>query len=244
MTQIVEHNDVDISQLFNWGRVFILEDSEGKELAMVYMKLLGDADSNRARVYALRKSGELRKALHDETSGERLALIHPIEELENEHLINYAITFSLREIQNRAIKEVTIPKPKQPKSNASLSKLEKYQKELDEWPERLNKELNAFIKKEVDKLRKELSTLSREQLYKRYVQSLIDEFCEQEAVRAHRDMQVYLGCFKDDEYKERFFSSFEEFDNLDTKYKEDFRAAFDKIEVSPHDLKKLREATL
>jgi hypothetical protein len=56
-------------------------------------------------------------------------------------------------------------------------------------------------------------------------------------------MELYLGCYKDDGYKERFFSSFEEYDNLDTQVKADFRAAYEKLDMRADELKKLREAT-
>ncbi len=56
-------------------------------------------------------------------------------------------------------------------------------------------------------------------------------------------MELYLGCYKDPDYVERFFSSFEQYDNLDSKIKSDFRAAYDKLDVRMEDIKKLREAT-
>lgn len=239
----LEKNDVDINRLFTWGRVFEVVNSENEVEALVYMRLLGDADSNRARVYALRKSAELRKKLWDENDVERLIYIKTLDELERVDIINYIALFSLREINKRSLEEVSIPRPKQPKSNAALSKLEKYQQELDEYPTKLKKALQDFQKKEVEKLKKSLETESTETLYKKYVRTLIDEFCEQEALRAYRDYEIYLGCYKDDNYKEKFFSSFEEYDNLDTEVKQNFRAAYDKLSIGMDELKKLREAT-
>lgn len=239
----LEKNDVDISRLFTWGRVFEVVNSDNEIEALVYMRLLGDADANRARVYALRKSAELRKMLLDENNVERLIYIKDPNELERQDLVNYIALFSMREINKQALQEVSVPRPKQPKSNAALSKLEKYQHELDEYPAKLKKALMDFQKKEVEKLKKNLETESTESLYKKYVRTLIDEFCEQEAARAYRDYEVYLGCYKDDNYKERFFSTFEEYDNLDTEIKNSFRAAYDKLSIGMDELKKLREAT-
>jgi hypothetical protein len=239
----LEKNDVDISKLFDWGRVFEVVNPEGEVEALVYMKLLGDADSNRARVYALRKSAELRKSLWDESNTERWIYLKSIYELEHEDLINYIVFFSMRDINNRALKEVSVPRPKQPKSNAPLAKLEKFQKELDSYPDQLGKALVEFKQKEVEKMKTFLQTEDKEVLYKKYVKALIDEFCEQEAMKAYRDYEVYLGCFKDDSYKVRFFASFEDYDNLDTQIKNDFRAAYDTISIGTDQLKKLREAT-
>jgi hypothetical protein len=225
----VEKNDVDISRLFNWGKVFEITNSSGESEALVYMKLLGDADVNRARVYALRKSAEMRKELSDPNSDIRWATIRQIDVLSEEDLVNYILIFSMREITNDALRTVDIPSPKPPKSNSKLATLEKYQKEVDEYPAKKADAVNKYIQKEVEKLKKFLLSETKEVLYKKYVNTLIDEFCEREALKAYGDMECYLGCFKDDEYKEHFFSSFEEFDNLDEKQKVE--------------LKKLREAT-
>jgi len=238
-----EKNDVDISKLFYWGKVFDLLNSSGESEALVYMKLLGDADVNRARVYALRKSAELRKQLSDTDSDIRWAVIRQMDAMEVQDIINYILVFSMREITNGALKSVDIPLPKPPKSNASLAKMEKFQKEVDEYPTKRADAINKVIQKEVMKLTKYLETESKETLYRKYVNTLIDEFCEREAMNSYNDMEIYLGCFKDDEYKEHFFASFEEYDNLDGNQKAEFKKAYSQLGVGMDDLKKLREAT-
>ncbi len=239
-----EKNDVDINRLFSWGRVYQVVNSKGEVEADVYMRLLGDADANRARVYALRESAELRKKLLDLNGVERMIYIKDIEELEREDLVNYIVFFSMRDITNRAIREVKVPAPKIPKSNASLAKMEKYQKEVDEHQPKLRKAIDEFVKKEVDALKKSVESDTKEILYRKYSRGLTDEFCEQRALAAYRDMEIYLGCYKDDDYSERFFDSFEQFDNLDSKVKADFRSAYETLDMKTEELKKLREATL
>jgi hypothetical protein len=238
-----EKNDVDISKLFKWGKTFEVLNGDGKVEGVVYMKLLGDADVNRARVYALRKSAELRKELSNPDSDLRWATIQQMDVMTQEDIANYVLVFSMRDITNNALREVDIPLPKAPKSNASLAKLEKYQQEVDEYPTKRSEAVNKIIQKEVDKLKKMLMSTPKEELYKQYVQTLINEFCEREALRAYADMEVYLGCFKDAEYKERAFNSFEDFDNMDEGNKKEFKKAYDALSVGMEDLKKLREAT-
>src|SRR5574339_958829 len=104
MSDVVEKQDVDISKIFQWGRVFEVIDptKDDESLAFVYMKLLGDADLGRARVYALRKRAELRRKLKDENSDERIAWVRSIDEVTNEDLINLIIIFSGRDIANDA----------------------------------------------------------------------------------------------------------------------------------------------
>lgn len=239
----VEKNDVDISKLFTWGRVYEVVDSKGEVEALIYMKLLGDADVNRARVHALRKSADLRRKLQDPDSDERLMYIHDIDEMTKEDIANFIVIFTMRGIREQAFKEVTVAKPKQPKSNASLEKLEKYQQEVDAWPEKFSTAIQNYIQKEVEKTKKLLQSEDKEVLYKKYLDTLVKEFCEQEAIKAYSDMEIFLGCFRDDEYKERWFESFDDYDNLDSKIKADFRAAYNRISIGMDELKKLREAT-
>lgn len=239
----VEKNDVDISKLFIWGKKFeIVGEDEGTQ-AVVYMRLLGDADVNRARVHALRKSRELRLKLLDPNSDERTLYLQTPDELTEEDLHNYIVMFSMREITSNAYKEVRVERPKPPKSNASLKKMEEYQHQIDLYSGKVEVTIKEYIKKEVDKMREFLTKEDKETLYKRYVNSLIEEFCEQEALRAYKDMELYLGCYIDEDYKVRAWSTFEEFQNLPTEVINNFRAAYDTLEVKMDELKKLREAT-
>lgn len=240
---IVEKNDVDINKLFTWGRVFEVAGDSGEAEALVYMRLLGDADVNRARVYALRESANLRKRMNDPESDEHMIYVKEIDEFEKEDIINYIVMFSMRAITNLAIKEVKIPNPKQPKADAGLEEMEEFQKSIDEFPDKLHKATEEYMVKEVSKLRKSLEPKDKEELYKEYKRALIDEFCEQKAYQAYKDMEIYLGCYKDDSYKEKFFESLEQYLNLDINIKASFRTAYDKLEMSMNDLKKLRQAT-
>lgn len=240
---IVEKNDVDISKLFIWGKKFEVEDAEENTLATVYMRLPGDADLNRTRVYALRKSQELRKKLRDVNSEERLLYVKDKEELGKDELVSMVIALSMREINNRALREVKITRPKQPKSDADLERMEKYQAEVDAYPQKRRDAVEKFIKGEVEKLKAALDSRNEDELYKMYVRLIIDEFCEQEAYRSYKDMETFLGCYSDENYTVRLWDSFEQFDNLPPEIKEQFRAAYDSLSIDMDDLKKLRAAT-
>lgn len=240
----VEKNDVDISKLFVWGTKYDIVNGKDEIEATVWMRILGDADVNKARVHALRKSFELRKKLKDADSVERLIYVREIDDMTEEELVNYIIAFSMRDIGNNAHKEVKVKRPTQPKSDASLEKMEKFQKEVDEYPGKVKEAINKYMQSEVEKLRKSFDGASKEALHKKYEKLLVEEFAEQEALNAYREMELYLGCYQDEEYKKKFFSSFEEYENTDSKVKSDFRAAYDRLDVRMDELKKLREATL
>lgn len=240
---IVEKNDVDINRLFTWGKKYVIKDMNDEVVYEVYMRLLGDADLNRTRVYALRKSQELRKKLRDVSSDERLLYIKDKEEMSKDELVYSVVSLSMREISNRAAKEVRIPSPKPPKSDAKLEKMEKYQKELDEFPNKYREATEKFIKAEVDKLKNALDTKNEDELYSMFVRSQIDEFCELEAFRAYREMELFLGCYKDPDYTQRVWDTFEQFENFDPNMKAELKAAYGTLEVRMDELKKLQEAT-
>lgn len=246
MSDVIEKNDVDISKLFGWGRVFEVVNPQTKEVdALVYMKLLGDADLGRARVYALRKSAELRRKLKDTNSDEYLAWVRDINEVEIQDLINLITVFSMRELSRNAREKVKIPTPKPPKTTAKLEKMEAFQKQVDDYPEKRAKVIEEAINKEVEILQKSLKEKDKEELYRQYVKMLVDEFCERMAIDAFEDYQTYLGCYIDDTYKSdaRFFKDFEDFDNLEPTVKTQFKDAYRSLDIELSELKKLRRAT-
>lgn len=250
MSDIVERSDVDISKIFGWGRVFEIEDpTTGEILSTIYMKLLGDADLNRARVFALRKSAELRRKLKDQNSDEHVAWIKDINELETDDIINLIVLFSGRELSKRAVEKVRIPTPKPPKSKAGLEKMERFQKEVDEYPAKKQKAIADQIEIEINTLRTSLNGKSKEELYRQYVNILTDEFCEREAIIAFEDYQTFLGCYTDNTYKIRWFRDdkdepdFEKFDNLEPTVKAQFKDAYRSLDIDISELKKLRRAT-
>jgi len=246
MSDVVERNDVDISKMFDWARVYeIVNPLDDSIVTLVYMKVLGDADLGRARVYALRKSSELRRKLKDLDSDERIGYIRDVNDLTKEELENLGVAYSSRELIQQARQSVKIPSPKAPPSNASLEKMEKFQKAVDEYPKKKHDLVLKATEDALNALRKELSERTMEDLYKHYVRLLIDELCEQEALRTFKDMQIFLGCYKSDDYKEdnRFFDSFEGFLNLEPIAKQRFKDAYDTLDVEMSELKKLRRAT-
>lgn len=236
-----EKNDVDVSKLFSWGKAFEIVGNDNV-VTVVFMRVLGDADINKARVHALRESAKLRRELRNPDSDEHLVAIKDIEDVTEDDLINLITLFSSRYITQNMWKNVKITYPKQPKTDAPLEELEKFQKEVDEYPSKREAAIKEAVEQEVIKLSKELKKKSKNELYKQYVSALTDELCEQKVLQAFREISTYLGCYKDDEYTERFFSSFDEFLNLETAQKMEFIGAYQTLEMSTEEIKKLREA--
>ena len=76
---------------------------------------------------------------------------------------------SNREILQNLYKRINIKKPKQPKSDAPLENLEKYQKEIDEFPAKREEHIRKEPEKEMKTLSASLKEKSEDELYKMYV---------------------------------------------------------------------------
>lgn len=234
---IVEKNDVDISKLFLWSRESTIVGLKDKEIK-VYLRLLGDADINRVRVMALRKSAELRKALRDPLSDESLAFIPDVVELEKPNMVEYIIIYTMRELTKRAMQEAVIPSPKEPGSDASTEKMEKFQKEVDEYPKVREKAIKDLLEKLVRDRRVELESKSEEELYKMFRNSLINELCEQELLQRFKEYSLLFGTFTNKKMTERFFQSFEDIDNLPSEIKAKLIEDYSLLEIEAENLKK------
>jgi hypothetical protein len=234
----VEKNDVSIAQLFYWSKKSAIADGHGNILAEIWIKLVGDADLNKARVFALRKSAELRAKLKESNSDERMAFIQDISVVEKENLVESLVGLSLRDVTRNAYKEISIPLPKEPDSDAPLEKQEKYQKDVDDYPKKREDAIRKYLQKKVDSMTKEFSALSDEELQKKYETLMINELCEQESFKKFKEMCVYFSIYKDKNFKNRMFKDFDEFDNISPEIKEKLMNEYTSLELDTDTLKK------
>jgi hypothetical protein len=239
-----ERNDVDISVLFKWGKKVDIYDVNNQVMLTCYLRLVGDADMNRARTFALRRSAELRKKLRDFDSDERIAYIAEKSAVSKEELVRYILLLENKSFAEEAYSTVKVVYPVEPATGASLEDQEEYQKKVDSFRDDLNKLVEAKVlelaKKEEDKL----MALKVDKLYERYEQLAINDMCETEMLNAFRDACVYSGSYKDENYKTRLFSSTSEFQELPNDIKKQFEAEYDSLEINMENLKKSPEATL
>jgi len=239
----VEKNDVDISRLFSWGTVFELVGPDDEVESLVYMRLVGDEDLNRSRVYALRKSAETRRKMKDETSDEYLAFIPSRDDLEDKSLVDLVALFSTREVTRKAVRTVALPVPKHPDEDASLEEMEKYQALIDNHSIEIEAKRLEYITNAIDELKVELTKHSPDELYKSYVSSIINEFCEQTSMQSFRESTTFYGTYADSKFTKRYFDTMDKLTNLPPDIKSQFISAYQSLEVSGEELKKLREVT-
>jgi hypothetical protein len=234
--QDIDKNDVNISALFRWGTEFEIDTPKGKK--PFWMRIVGDADLNRARVYGLRNSAELRRQLKDENSDERLALVPDFDVTDREKAVEIILLYKVTELTEIARKKLDLKYPKEPKSDAELEEHEEYQKEVDGWAVYVEKAITKSYNKEVGLEKKRLNKLSEDELLKVYYSTLINKLCENEMMRGFQDMCVYFASYKDAEYKNRLFANLEEFLDLPTEVKEQFYVFYTTLNLSTEELKK------
>lgn len=231
-----EKNDISISKLFQWFKNFSIN-YEGN-LLEGYIRLIGDAELNRARVFSLRKSRDLRTKLKDLDSDERLAYIAEQDAMEKEGLIEYTIFTMTSSLAQEIYKEISIPFPKEARSDSKLEKQESYQVEVDAYPAKFDAEFRKLLNKKLDKERERLTTLSVDELYKEYVTTAINYLCDMEVNSKFKEMSTFLGLYKDNTLLEPLFNSFDDFDNLPTDLKESLVSEYQSLEIGVEELKK------
>lgn len=235
--QSVDKNDVDVSKLFNWGKEFVLPLPNGKELKC-YIRVIGDEDLNKSRTYALRDSAKLRKRLKDPESSDRQALIPDLGETDKDRYIGILLAVRTPDIARDSRKEMDFPYPKELKSDANIEEMETYQEEVDTWPERFHAELLDIVEKKVEKYRKELEETPMDKIIGEYERLLIDKTCESEMMIKFEEYCTFFSIYKDPDYTERLFESFEQFSNLPRTIKDRFIQFYGSLDIDIEELKK------
>lgn len=233
-----EKNDVDISKLFNWNKKTVIFGVDGIETIELYMRLVGDADWNIARVKAMRASAELRRKLNNPESDEYLAYIPIQENIEKDSLIQMMLILDMPDIREEVIKSIDLSHPNEPGDNASLEELEQYQAEIDGYEEKRHALITKEFEKVLEKKRKELNKSSLENLSKDYNKNLVNTLCKEELNRIFLSYTTYFGTYKDKNFTERLYESFEEFNNLPTVIKTQLMNEYVDLDVKMYDLKK------
>jgi len=236
---IIEKNDVSLAKLFNWGDKFSITDKYGNFITDVYIRLVGDAELNQARVKAIRASREMREKLKTEGTDERMVFMPDFDLMEDKEIVLQRI----REFVQEANKAVDLPLPAEPNSEASLEKQEQYQKDVDEYPTKRQEVVNAYI---MGRAREATETLGRENrayLIKECEKQVIMARCEEEMVKKFSEWCSYFGTFADEGFKTRYFREFEDFLTIPAEVQSQFVSAYQSLDINVVELKKSLEVT-
>jgi hypothetical protein len=232
----IDKNDVDISRLFYYSDKFEIEANNKK--FPVYIRLVGDAELNQARVFALRESAKMRQKFKDKQSDEYLAYMPDFDSMTKDDLIRTILSAKMNDIIKTAANNYKFNLPLEPKSTATLEEQEEYQQKVDNFDSEYDRELTEEIRKLVEIEENRLKSLEEEILKKELETAIINQVCEFQMIDRFRSYCVYLGSYKDSEFKTRLFDSFEMFDNLPRGIKEQFLAHYSQLEISEAELKK------
>lgn len=233
----IDEFDVDISKLWKWNKEVVIKDGD-EVLFKAYLRVPGDADINRARVYALRESAKLRKAISDKSNEERWAYLLPKELISEAELIDFVKALLLRDELRNIDKEVDIPIPKKPDEDAPLEEHEKYQEEVDNWVFKRLEKIREVTERKSQEIENYVKSLSFDELYGIYEVKSIDLYCENLVGTLFIDQCIYYGLFKDPKFTKKVFNSFEEFLNIPTYAKEELRKIYNDLSLSAEELKK------
>jgi hypothetical protein len=238
MTITPEKDDVDIGKLFNWGGQFSILDQYGKEVKRYFAKIIGEADLNRARVFALRRSAEMRSKMHDQNSDEFMAYSVDKNTVTKEQLVESTLFLLSSELGRKAAKSINIGFPKEPGSDATLEEQEKYQKAKDDFPKKVKEAANKEVTKMIESERAKLSSYDFDTLYSHYMSSIINDVCEREMISQFNDACIYFGSYRDKKYTKRLFKSMESLQELPKQIKDQFINNYATLEISMDELKK------
>lgn len=240
----IEKNDVDISQLFLWRGKVPIVDQQQKEVATVYMRVVGDKDLSKARIHSLRQSAELRAVLNDTKSDEYHAFISGIKFTSRDSVIAGVKLLLLADLGSDARRNVIVKFPPEPDSDSSLEEHENYQKEVDLFPEEFGDRVDAELEKLLKVEEKRLKKLSDDDLFEEYKKLTINYICQEEMTRTFVDKSVFYATYKDENYKKRYFKTFTKYEDLATEVKNQLRDGYRNLELGMIELKKLPEAVL
>ena len=232
-----EKNDVDISSLFYYRKPVTVI-GKNAEPTTFYMRLVGDAELQRARVKALRDSRVLRDELKNPESDKHLAFIPNIEELETEKLIEIILLSRLKEISGEVIKEIKIPFPEELGSESTLEEQEEYQKLVDDYPKKRERIVREEIIKRAAGAKEELVARKKATLKQDYLMSLRNELCELELTKSFYDHIVFFSLYTKEDYKTPLFNSFDEYRDLPSEIKEQLLDEYRSLELGMDELKK------
>lgn len=239
-----EKNDVDITGLFRYKTEVEIKDELTGDSAKFYLRIIGDADLNRARVFGLRKAAQLRKELQDPESDFREAYLTEQEDmLSKEILVESILLLNVAELQREIVNMTNVQEPRAPKSDASQEEHEKFQTAVDNYEGEYRKEYNKNARKVETRERKRLQKMEEDELYVLYEGGVINRLATEEMTTKYYEMSVYLGTYKDSEYKVRAFGSYEDFDNASPFLKERLMEQYRYLELGMLELKKSQEAT-
>lgn len=233
----IEKNDVDISKLFKYTSETMLPLPSG-DIITIYQKLNGDAQTNRARVHALRESAKMRNNLNNLKWESRDAYVPSIRKFKKDEVIDVILSLQLREISSEAISSTNLPEKSQLDGDATLEEHEERQKYIDGYEAEFSEEVGKKVELELKRRRKELNKITKDLLIKSYESVVIGQHATEIYTTAYMDMNTYFGTFTDADCKIQITKTYEDFLDLPVVIKDVLIEGYAALEINSVELKK------
>ncbi len=228
---------VNLQDLFRWKQELHVTDHNGEQVLTVYQRVVSDKEYEEARLHALRQSRKVRLALRDPETDEHAALMENLEVSSKQQITNVILINKFQQMHSAADDMVQIQMPKHPGTNASVEQMEEYEHAVDEYNQKRAEELMEHLDKIQQKEQEKLEELSNEELIELAAKSMENQICTNVVNEILRDYQVYLGTYADKAYKNRYFISFEDFQELASQVKEQLIRGYNSLKMVPEELK-------
>lgn len=231
---------MDISKLFLWKKVCIINDQQGNPLrdtegnpVIVYMRLIGDNDSDTAKKYTLRQSKKLRNKYRSNPD----VVIPDLTGMTKDEIASLQVLNEASVLYKQAERETEIPYPKETTS-LYLEDQEKYAEEIENYFDKLIEAIDARASELITAQKTYYLTLTKEELMTKVDISYINKIIEDEMAKIYTDAILHFTVFEDAEYTIKVFKSIPDAQNASEVLKEQLYAAYSNLTIKDLQLKK------
>lgn len=230
--------------LFRWNKELeIVDPRTNKSIGeKVWIRIVGDDGYNEAQKFALIASRNLRKLLKDPSTLDYQSLFADVESKDKEEIVNGSLMADMLNIRDKTISEMDYQKTEDEfladlDENSTQEQREEAIAGYEVYLAERTRILSEKLEEATNARREELNKLDMSILLKNYMDASREYQCQIEFSNKFTEYCVYLGTYKDPKFKERAFSSFDEFKEISTSLKNTLIQTYTQLLISGDDLK-------
>lgn len=232
-----------LSDLLKWKKSVSLVDENNKELMTVWIRVLGDWDTQQAFKAARVASNNKRAHLRDPSTSDYQDEVLPVEEFSREDKCEVIRTARRTTFTSEAFAKIEredLPKIEEVAKEPDAPSLEE-QEELDKLIEKQNndygKSIDAYIEDRLKVLDKELESYNDEELTKLAIYEISNVIPYSIFMEELNAQKLLRGTYMDEKCKERAFQEESDVYNLHPLIKAQLISAFSELELNPDEIK-------
>ena len=225
------------------SKVVLKHPKTGKDIKVVWVRLLGDEDLREAFKFSRIASAEKRAALRDKESDVYKDEIGELSDQSREDLVSLIVATRENIYANEApvvVKREDLPEISEIAVQPDAPTLEE-QERLDALTNEINDRYKKSVEDYIETKKQETLAELKGLKFDKVLEKAIVEFINLQALQSFVDelntQRGYRGTYEDEECKIRGFSSIEAFKNADTSIKQQLINAYAELEMDNDDLK-------